>query len=137
MRRLLSFALALAVLSPLAACDSSPTAPTDPVVLILAPGQSEGANGLTVKFVGVTADTRCPLDAFCAQILGGDAVVAIETSFLGVRKEAELALTAPGRQSSSHGRFTVTFEELNPHPFLSRPPIVPANYRARFTITRR
>lgn len=137
MRPLICLVLAAAALAPVAACDSSPTGPTEPAVLILAPGQSGVAGGLTVKFIRVTADTRCPLDAFCIQILAGDAFVAIETSVFGARQEAELALIAPDRQSITRGGYTVTFEELNPHPFLSRPPIVPSAYRARFSITRR
>lgn len=127
--------IALAVLAPLAGCDSSPTAPTGPVVLTLAPGQSDAALGLTLKFVGVTADTRCPADVLCIQ--AGDATVRIETVWFGARQVAELQLRDTSRRSTARGGYVVELEELNPYPLQSRGPIAPGDYRARFRVTRR
>lgn len=129
---LICFVLAAAGLVPMAACDSAPTAPTDPVVVTLAPGDAESANGLILTFVKVTADTRCPADAFC--IHPGEAQVSVQTMVLGVSRTSELYLFDSAKRRVTHGSHTVTFEELNPYPFLSRPPIVPSAYRARFRI---
>jgi len=126
--------LALALLASLGGCDSSPTAPTGPIVLTLAPGQSGWANGLAVKFVGVTADTRCPADAFCIQ--AGDAFIRIETSWFGSSETAELQLANAAKRSTTRGSYRVECEALNPYPLLSRGPIAPGDYRARFRVTR-
>lgn len=134
MRPSICAVIALAVLAPLAGCESSPTAPTGPIVLTLAPGQSDSANGLTLKFVGVTADTRCPADVFCVQ--AGDAFIKIETVWFGLRETAELQLADPAKRSMTRGNVKVEFEVLNPYPLQSRGPIAPGDYRARFRVTR-
>ena len=116
-----------------ASCSSSPAAPSDPVNLTLAPGDTRSASGLTVRFIRLVSDSRCPGDALCIQ--AGDAEVAIETTVFGLRQTAELALVAPAKRSTTHGSYTVTFETLEPYPFVSRGPIAPGDYRATFLIT--
>lgn len=132
MRSLICLSLAVAALTPVAACDSSPTKPTEPIVVTLAPGGADHAGGLILTFERVTSDTRCPADAFC--IHPGEARVSVTTALLGSSKTTELYLFDSVKRSMTHGSYTVTLEELNPYPFLSRPPIVPGDYRARFRI---
>jgi hypothetical protein len=124
--------LAFAVL--FAAC-SSPTNPSELGVVTLAPGESGSARGLTVKFLGVTSDSRCPGDATC--ITAGDATVAVETSSLGSRRAFELQLNNLANKSTTHGRYRISFDALAPYPFASRGNILPADYRATFRVTRR
>ncbi|HQX82092.1 MAG TPA: hypothetical protein PKW63_10065 [Vicinamibacterales bacterium] len=124
--------LAFAVL--FAAC-SSPTNPSEPGVMTLAPGESGSARGLTVTFLGVTSDSRCPGDATC--VTAGDASVSLETSWLGTRRAFELQLNNPANRSATHGNNTITFSALAPYPFASRGNILPADYRATFGVTRR
>lgn len=128
------FALVFAPVGATAACASSPASPTQPAVVTLAPGESSGAGGLTVKFIRVTADSRCPGDAVCIQ--AGDAQVATETTVLGSTKAAELYLVDPAKRTITHGGYTITFDALTPYPFLSLGPIAPSAYRATFKITR-
>jgi hypothetical protein len=118
-----------------AACSASPTSPSEAGVMTLAPGESGSARGLTVKFLGVTSDSRCPADATC--ITAGDAAVAVETSWLGARRAFELQLNNPANQSATHGNNTITFSALAPYPFASRGGILPPDYRATFRVTRR
>src|SRR5262245_25357050 len=74
MRQLIVAVLALACVS------CSPSAPTARLNdnFVLAPGESTQVSGadLSIRFVGVQGDSRCPADAVC--ILGGDAIVRIE-----------------------------------------------------------
>jgi hypothetical protein len=118
-----------------AACASSPVAPTEPAVVTLAPGDSTSYGSLKVKFVRVTADSRCPGDAICIQ--AGDAQAAIEISGFGPSRSAELYLVAAGKRSTTYADFTITFEALSPYPFLSQGPISPGAYRATFRIARK
>ena len=76
--------VALAVLA-LVACDESVTAPTVGLneEFVLAPGDVAkiADTGISIRFVGVRGDSRCPADAVC--ILGGDAIVDIEVLSFG------------------------------------------------------
>src|SRR4029453_4641536 len=74
------FLLALFLLPATACSGNSPSGPT-PVdrEVVLAPGQTaEFDSGLSVRFVSVIGDSRCPIDAVC--ITGGDAIVRIHVA---------------------------------------------------------
>ena len=131
----IAFALTLAAFS--SACESSPTEPTGSTTLTLAPGASGTFGTLTLTFIEVTADSRCPGDALC--ISPGDAQVAIATRLpgLGPSLAAELHLNEPSKRSTERGDYKVTFEALAPYPFLSLGPISPGAYRATFRIERK
>ena len=71
--------LAVFCLLAVTACsEKSPAAPS-PVSreVVLAPGQTAAVAeaGITLRFEGVSGDSRCPIDAIC--ITGGDALVQI------------------------------------------------------------
>lgn len=102
------------------------------VTIVLAPGQAEAiaGTGLTIRFVGVSGDSRCPADALC--VLGGDAVVLIEASTGAA--PVQLDLHTGNDRPVSHGRFTIALVELSPYPFSARP-INPGDYRAKLRIT--
>ncbi len=125
--------LALGALVP--ACTESPSEPDRPVdvVLTLAPGQTSAVAGtsLTVRFVGVTGDSRCPADAVC--ILGGSATVVFEVSLDGGSTQ-RIELQTAGSRPATYGRFTVSLTQLSPFPFSARP-IAPEEYRATLRIT--
>jgi hypothetical protein len=133
-RRTAALALAVVVTLLTAACTASPSAPDRPVdvVLTLAPGQAQAVAGtpLTVRFVGVTGDSRCPADAVC--ILGGSATVVLEVSSGGVSQRLEVQTA--GERPATYGRFTLSLRELSPFPFSARP-IAPEEYRATLRIT--
>ena len=87
--------------------------------------------GVAVKFVGVTGDSRCPADAMCIQ--GGDAVVKMEVVSDGSKREIELH-TGDMRPVTAGG-ITVALLELSPYPFSSRT-ISQEEYKARLRVTR-
>lgn len=112
------FLLALCLLPATACLGKSPSAPT-PVdrSVVLAPGQTaEVADGLSVRFISVIGDSRCPIDAICIQ--GGDAIVRIDVAAGPTRGERDL---------HTGSMAPITFEgvqvrliELTPYPFSGR-----------------
>jgi hypothetical protein len=125
----------LMALALVAGCESSPAAPTDPETVTLAPGASTTYGSLELRFVRITADSRCPGDAIC--ITAGDAQALIELDGFGSRKSTEIYLVEPSKKTVTAGDYAVTFEALTPYPFVSLGPIAPANYRATFKLSAR
>jgi hypothetical protein len=126
--------LLLFCLLPATAClGSSPSSPT-PIdsQLVLAPGQAaQLASGVSVRFVGVIGDSRCPGDALCIQ--GGDAIVRVDISSGRSRGERDLHTgnLLPVRLDDLEVRLV----ELAPYPFSSRP-FDPSEYRATLRVIR-
>ena len=133
MRKLPAFLFTSLMAASMAACSSSPTAPTGPTSVTLAPGQSTRVGSLVVKFIGVTIDTRCPADAMCIQM--GDAFAALETEVLGGHRAFELQLLNPTNRSTTHGSYSIELTEVSPYPFSNRP-IAPADYRITLKVAR-
>ena len=130
----LSLFVCTSLLAVVTAACSSPTEPSEPTAVTLAPGQSTQVGGLSVKFVGVTLDTRCPADVMCIQ--AGDAFVKLETMALGAgQRSFELQLLNPTQRTTTHGSYSIELLELNPYPFLSQP-FPPAAYRVTVRIAR-
>ena len=114
-----------------------PVAPVGPVDqrVVLAPGQTLATDaGVSVQFVEVSGDSRCPADALCIQ--GGDAIVTIR-----VRESTDAGSTYalhPGdaaRAAATHRGVRIELVELQPYPFSSRP-FTPDQYRATLRVTR-
>jgi hypothetical protein len=131
MRRLLVIACLLAA----TACSESPAGPTVPLdtEFALAPGESRALEGttLTIRFNGVTGDSRCPADAVCIQ--GGSAEVRITAA--SDESTRDHALLTGDMRPVQHGPFTIALAQLAPYPFSSRT-IQPADYRATLRVTR-
>ncbi|MEO7275692.1 MAG: hypothetical protein ABIX28_00640 [Vicinamibacterales bacterium] len=124
MRRLTA-ALSLLILS---ACASSSVAPSTPFSreVVMAQGATASVtSGLTLTFVGVTGDSRCPADANCIQ--GGDALVQLQASAGGSSHEIELH--TGNQQPVTAGGVTYELVRLIPYPFSSRT-IDAGDYRA-------
>ena len=127
--------LALAGCLSLAACGpTSPTAGPFERQLVLSPGQAmpvpEAA--VSVRFVAVTGDSRCPADAMCIQ--GGDAIVRVEVEpSRGTR--ASYDLHTGDMRPARHGDITLEIVELAPYPFSSRP-TQPGDYRLTLRVRR-
>jgi hypothetical protein len=101
---------------------------------VLAPGGSARITGadLSVRFMGVQGDSRCPADAVCIQ--GGDAIVRVEAqSSTGGAKPYDLHTATS--QAVRHGDVSIALVELAPYPFASRP-TQPGDYRATLRVTR-
>ena len=118
-----------------AACNQKLTGPSSSLntEFTLTPGESMNIDGesLTVRFDGVSGDSRCPADALCIQ--GGSADVRITVTRNGAVREHVLKTgdMAPVR----HDTPTIGLVQLAPYPFSSRT-IAPDEYRATLKVTR-
>ena len=118
------------------ACDlGSPTAPS-PINrdYVLTPGQSVPitAAALSLKFLGVANDSRCPADALC--VTGGSARVDIQvTAFTGAVQIISFETGEP--KAIQIGALTIALVQLSPYPF-STQPINPADYRVTLRVIR-
>lgn len=81
--------------------------------LTLAAGQTATIDGgaLSVRFVGVPHDSRCPIDVEC--ITAGNAVVRLRLANGEGPKEVELNTTV-GPKEATHAGYTVHLEALRP-----------------------
>lgn len=120
-----------------AACDESPTGPTVSVDarFTLAPGETASVqgHGISLRFEGVTGDSRCPAGVLC--ITGGDAVVKVVASGDSGTLSLDLRTGDSPRASVTYGNVKVTLLELTPYPFSSQPAIKPGDYRATLIVT--
>jgi hypothetical protein len=121
------------------ACDEqNPVGPTVAVNerFTLAPNEVATVRelGLSVQFVNVTGDSRCPGDAICIQ--GGDALVHIRVLDGGAVSPYELHTGDSSRATVTHDQVRISLVELQPYPFSSLPPIQPGDYRATLSVTR-
>jgi hypothetical protein len=132
MRRVSTILLTVLALSAAAACTTAPTAPVTST-FTLAPGQSNSVGSVTVKLIGVTEDTRCPLNALCIQ--AGDAFVALEVSAPGTRRSLELQLLNPANRSTQLRGYTIEVDEVSPYPY-TLVPTQPGDYRVRLHVHR-
>lgn len=129
--------LGLVCLLFVTACDS----PTGPSVGIderftLAVGDTArvASTDVTLTFVDVQGDSRCPADAICIQ--GGDAVVRVRATGGSRTETLELHTGDSSKASVQYQGFRVTLSELQPYPFASRPPIGANDYRATLVVSR-
>jgi hypothetical protein len=83
--------------------------------VVLAPGESSRVDGLTLKFDGVSADSRCPVGVQC--FWEGDAVVTVSVSEPS-RAASNLELHTSGRypREGTYGRYRVRLVSLVPQP---------------------
>ena len=117
-------------------CDESPTGPTAPLNREFELGRGQSAIiedvALTVRFNGVTNDSRCPADAVCIQ--GGDALVHVTATTRQSSRDYELH--TGDMRPVQHEGLTIALVQVQPYPFSSRPPITPDDYRVTLKVTR-
>jgi hypothetical protein len=127
-------ALLLSCLLAVAACDESIIGPTTPLntEFTLAPRESASIDGtsLSVRFDGVSGDSRCPADAFCIQ--GGSADVRITATH--DRSSREYVIKTGDLKPVQDDGLTITLVNLTPYPFSTRT-IQPDEYRATLKVT--
>ena len=130
-----SIVVAAFVLFASAGCSHrSPTTPSEPGSFVLAPGQSMSYGALTVSFIAVSADSRCPADATCLQFVAGDATVVLEISSSGSSRRSELQVNDSTKRRVSQGGYVIELTRLSPYPLVSRP-IAAGDYRATILIS--
>jgi len=101
----------------------------------LKPGQTARVDGtaLTISFVGVTEDSRCPVDVQCVWA-GNGAVSLLLTDDTGARSSAILHTTLTPRSVRASG-YEIILTGLKPDPKQGSPIPLP-NYVATFRVTR-
>lgn len=88
---------------------------------------------LTVRFLDVAEDSRCPVGVQCAW--AGEGVVVLRLSQAG-REPAEVTLrTTPDKDSGTYEGYLVALRGLDPHPRAGASP--PETYRATLEVRRR
>jgi hypothetical protein len=129
-----SLVLAVSLFCAATACSHrSPAAPSGPGSFVLSPGQSVSYGPLAIRFIGVSADSRCPGDAVCLQFSAGDATVVLDASGAGAPARHELRINDTSKRRVTQGGFVVELTALSPYPFVSRP-IAAADYRATILV---
>ena len=86
---------------------------------------------VTVRFNGVTGDSRCPGDAICIQ--GGSADVRITA--VSRETSRDYVLKTGDMRPVQVDDVTIALVQLSPYPFSSRA-IQPQDYRATLKVTR-
>ena len=119
----------------ISACTGSLTGPTvrlDPA-FVLTVGETATLQGRSaqIRFVGVTGDSRCPIDVFC--VTGGDAIVEIAVRSRS-GPEIRYDLHTGDLRPVQHRTLTITLVQLAPDPF-STQTIPPEVYRATLRVT--
>ena len=117
------------------ACDeSTATGPTLDQPFTLAPGESATVRGasMSLQFLRVSGDSRCPADAVCIQ--GGDAIVHVRAAGT-VTADYELHTGGPPRAVTTPTGLRIELTQLQPYPFSSRT-IQSGDYRATLVVTR-
>lgn len=95
------------------------------------------AEGLTVTFDRVRADSRCPMDVTC--ITAGDAAVIVRLASPGGGQAERELHTNPGSAAAadtSYLAYGITLVALAPYPRTDRP-IRPEDYVATLSVERR
>ena len=120
------------------ACDeTSPTGPAVPLSerFVLAPGGTTtiAKAGISVQFVGVSGDSRCPADAVCIQ--GGDAIVQVRVLDAGAAASYELHTGDKQRAIAAHRDLWIELLDVQPYPFSARP-IDASDYRVTLVVSR-
>ena len=127
--------LIVALCIGVAGCSSSSPSAPGPVnvQLTLAPGQSSRIDsGTSVRFVGVTSDSRCPAAAIC--VWSGDAAARFEVVNTPNTAPVDLHTTLDPKQAEAGG-LKVELQLLAPYPVTSND-IPPSDYRATIRVTR-
>ena len=89
-------------------------------------------NGSRLTFERVSADSRCPMDAFC--VWAGDATVAVTLRAPNNASEPRELHTQPGGSQVPFSEYSITLTALAPYP-RSGQAIQAADYRATFVVS--
>ena len=87
--------------------------------------------GLTVSFISVTQDSRCPSDVTC--IRAGDATIILTVRSDGEQGKLSLILANNSEAAAQSFDVTVTASNLLPYP-VSTSPIAPGDYQVTVTV---
>lgn len=117
-------------------CSSDATGPELGEAFALAPGESVTLeiDGIGVRFMRVSEDSRCPLRVQC--VWAGDAAVVIELAPQDGDAAEHTLHTNMGQKSIVLGQHELSLLELSPYPDEPRS-ISPEDYRATLVVQER
>jgi hypothetical protein len=122
-------AAAVLIAASLGSCATSPRAAQGPITTELAEGDTYrvASHAVSIGFVRVTSDSRCPVGATC--VWEGDAVVELRVTPDAVEGETLQLHTndQSAREATAHG-VRIRLERLDPLPSAERP-LGPGDYR--------
>lgn len=87
--------------------------------MTLQAGESRSTGGLFVKFVEVSNDWRCPINAAC--ITAGEAYLQFELATDRRFTSQQLQAVDPKNRVAAFDGFSIEVKELSPYPDTSRP----------------
>jgi hypothetical protein len=135
MRRINLLLILVLCTSLLAGCSSSIKASLDNQ-FTLAPGQSAriASESMTIKFIGVTADSRCATGVEC--IRAGDVICGVEITKDGILNSVTLTDTAGSGMTEGYvfQNYTIVFS-VSPYPVASKT-IAKADYRLTLKVSK-
>lgn len=124
-----------AALITLAACAGTRAAPVQASLdqeFRLSAGQMARVDGLAVRFLRVTEDSRCPINARCVR--AGSAKVQVELRAPGSAPESPILETPDNPRHASYGAYEVEVTDLQPGLEIGKPA---PRYEAVFRVRRR
>jgi hypothetical protein len=116
-------------------CGGNSNAPsgTLPVAVTVQVGQTITADGLSVTFIGVSSDSRCPSDANC--VIAGDATLQFNLAANQRAAHYDLQVARADARRATHQGFTIEVQALEPYPSSGKT-IRQDEYRALIGISR-
>ena len=118
----------------LGACSAEPSAVDQEIQLAFAQQSTLEGEGLTLSFMEVNEDSRCPSTVQCGS--AGQARITIEAARPGFPHQSLALSTHPLATSADYSDFTVTLLEVAPYPAVPGQ-IPPEDYVATLVVTRR
>lgn len=100
--------------------------------IVLSPGQAQviPSTSLTLEFLKVESDSRCPIDVSC--VTGGQATVLLNLKHPGA-ESTRLSLGLPQPDRATWLGYQIRVLDLRPYP-LSTQPIDPSDYQATLVL---
>lgn len=89
--------------------------------------------GLTVTFLEVTADSRCPADAICSEAGVVTGLFGVDAGD-GVSEQIEITLIGRGPETAEAGGYRIELREINPYPTSQSDPAT-TDYTASIAVT--
>lgn len=95
--------------------------------------QSTIASGVTISFLDVVEDSRCPSDVVCIQ--AGQATIGVSVSMNGTDERHNLTVGPRGNESATFGQYSVMLTKLDPYP-VSTVQTAQEDYVATLTVSK-
>lgn len=127
--RVLTLGLVLSMAA--AACENPLESSTVPATFLMSPGDVARAENAKITFIGITSDSRCPIDVVCIQ--AGDVIAVFTVSASGLDGRYELQLLNPAKKSVVHRGYTIELMDVRPLP-VSGQATPPTAYRATIKV---